>query len=103
MPAIIRHSLTSSHRYVTIFNLLILHDCLATVAPVFTYWFCFLITVRGGVFHILGTLCELYPEHMTSYADKLVDMYLRTLKGEVRGGRGEGRGGGRGGEGGGST
>ena len=54
----------------------------------FTYWFCFLITVRGGVFHILGTLCELFPEHMTPYADKLVDMYLRTLKGEVRRGGG---------------
>ena len=50
--------------------------------------------VRGGVFHILGTLCELYPEHMALYADKLVDVYIRTLKGEVRReGRGRGSGG----------
>ena len=36
----------------------------------------------------------MYPEHMTLYSDKLVDVYLRTLKGEVRRGRGgeEGRG-----------
>lgn len=40
-------------------------------------------TVRGGVFHLLGTLCELYPEHMTEYSRKLVGIYLKTLKDEM--------------------
>ena len=39
--------------------------------------------VRGGVFHLLGTLCELYPEHMAAYSMKLPDIYLKTLKDEV--------------------
>lgn len=32
---------------------------------------------------ILGLLAEIYPEHMTQYANKLMDIYLRALKAEV--------------------
>ena len=39
--------------------------------------------VRSGVFQLLGTLCELYPAHMIKHADRLVDIYTKTLKQEV--------------------
>ena len=45
--------------------------------------FVYMYVVRGGVFHLLGTLCELYPEHMAAYSMKLADIYLKTLKDEV--------------------
>ena len=42
-----------------------------------------LSTVRGGIFQLLGTLCEVYPEHMVTYSERLVGIYMRTLKAEV--------------------
>ena len=40
-------------------------------------------TVRGGIFRVLGKLCEVYPECMVPMSDRLVDMYVRTLKTEM--------------------
>ena len=39
--------------------------------------------VRGGIFRVLGKLCEVYPECMVSMSDRLVDMYVKTLKAEM--------------------
>jgi len=44
-----------------------------------------LSAVRGGIFQLLGTLCEVYPEHMATYSERLVGIYMRTLKAEVCG------------------
>ena len=45
---------------------------------------CILMTaVRGGIFRVLGKLCEVYPECMVSMSDRLVDMYIKTLKTEM--------------------
>ena len=41
------------------------------------------ITVKESIYVILGLLAEIYPEHMTQYAGKLADIYLRALKAEV--------------------
>ena len=37
------------------------------------------------MFQLLGTLCELYPECMNRYAERLVDIFTRTLKAEMTG------------------
>ncbi len=39
--------------------------------------------MKGGIFHLLGRLCDLYPEVMTRYSDRLIDIYMRTLKSEM--------------------
>ena len=39
--------------------------------------------VRGGIFQVLGTLSEVYPEVMVSMSDRLVDIYMKTLKTEM--------------------
>lgn len=44
---------------------------------------CVLI-VRCGVFHLLGVLCQQFPEHMIDNADRLVKIYTSNLKAEVR-------------------
>ena len=40
-------------------------------------------TVRGGIFQLLGTLCELYPEFMTCHSERIIDIFMRTLKSEM--------------------
>ena len=60
----------------------------ATVAlEMLTHFMCVFIfhpvTVKESIYVILGLLAEIYPEHMTQYASKLVDIYLRALKAEV--------------------
>lgn len=39
--------------------------------------------VRGAIFHLLGRLCELYPEVMMGHSEKLVGIFMRTLKSEM--------------------
>ena len=39
------------------------------------------------MFELLGTISELYPEDMEKYAVRLAEVILRTLKGEMKGGR----------------
>ena len=41
--------------------------------------------VRGGIYQLLGTLCEVYPELMVAHSDRLVDIYVRTLRAEMMG------------------
>ena len=40
--------------------------------------------VRCGIYHLLGVLCEQFPEHMVSYSQRLVEIYIGTLKSEVQ-------------------
>ncbi|XP_061175418.1 DNA-dependent protein kinase catalytic subunit-like [Saccostrea echinata] len=40
-------------------------------------------SVKESIYVILGLLAEIYPEHMTEYAGKLTDIYLRALKAEM--------------------
>ena len=39
--------------------------------------------MRGGIFQVLGTLSEVYPECMVSMSERLVDIYMKTLKTEM--------------------
>lgn len=39
--------------------------------------------MRGGIFEVLGTLSEMYPECMVPMSDRLVDIYMKTLKSEM--------------------
>ncbi len=41
--------------------------------------------VRGGIYQLLGTLCEVYPELMVGHSGRLVDVYVRTLRSEMLG------------------
>ena len=47
------------------------------------YVSCDVSAVRAGIFQLLGSLCEVYPEHMITYSERLVDIYMRTLRTEV--------------------
>ena len=39
--------------------------------------------VRAAIFHLLGLFCELYPEYMVALSDRLIGIFMRTLKSEV--------------------
>ena len=39
--------------------------------------------VRGSIFEVLGTLSEVYPECMVPMSNRLVDIYMKTLKSEM--------------------
>ena len=55
----------------------ILYLCIG-IQPVMTSYL-----VRGGIFQLLGTLCEVYPEFMTCHSERLIDIFMRTLKSEM--------------------
>ncbi len=38
------------------------------------------LIVRGGIFQLLGRLCELYPEIMTCHSEGLIKIMAGTLK-----------------------
>ncbi len=38
------------------------------------------LIVRGGIFQLLGRLCELYPEVMTCHSEGLIKIMAGTLK-----------------------
>jgi DNA-dependent protein kinase catalytic subunit len=40
-------------------------------------------TVRGAIYHLLGVLCELFPEHLMEKSPRLVEIYVKTLKYEM--------------------
>ncbi|CAI8051259.1 DNA-dependent protein kinase catalytic subunit [Geodia barretti] len=40
-------------------------------------------TVRAGIFHLLGLFCELYPEHSLTLSERLISIFMRTLKSEM--------------------
>ena len=42
-----------------------------------------LAVVKGGVFAIMGTFCEAFPEHMAEYSVRLISMYMKALKEQV--------------------
>ena len=46
-----------------------------------------MFAVRGNIFVLLGTLSELFPEDMDKYAARLGEVFLRTLKAEMKGSR----------------
>ena len=39
--------------------------------------------VKGSIFRVLGKLCEVYPECMVPMSERLVDMYVKTLRTEM--------------------
>ena len=41
--------------------------------------------MRGGIYQLLGTLCEVYPELMVGHSGRLVEVYVRTLRSEMLG------------------
>ena len=43
----------------------------------------FLFSVKGNILHLLGVLAEVYPEEMLVYSDRLINLYVSTLKTEV--------------------
>jgi len=36
--------------------------------------------VKQRIYHLLGVIAEVYPELMINYSDRLLDMYVRTIK-----------------------
>ena len=40
--------------------------------------------VRSGIYHLLGVLCEQFPEHLVKIAPRLIDIYMTNLKTEVK-------------------
>ena len=40
-------------------------------------------SVRAGIFRLLGLFCELYPEHSLTLSERLISIFMRTLKSEV--------------------
>ena len=43
----------------------------------------FLLSVKCWLYTLLGTLAEVFPEHMISQSDRLVSIYVSVLKSEV--------------------
>ena len=43
-----------------------------------------IIPVRASIFHLLGLFCELYPEHTVALSERLIGIFIRTLRAEVR-------------------
>ncbi len=43
----------------------------------------FLFSVKYGIYSLLGTLAEFFPEFMVTRADRLVQIYVGVLKAEV--------------------
>ena len=41
-------------------------------------------SVRSGIYHLLGVLCEQFPEHLVKIAPRLIDIYMTNLKTEVK-------------------
>jgi len=41
------------------------------------------IQVRGNIYVLLGVIAEVFPEYMMPYSERLVSVYLGTLKTEV--------------------
>ena len=39
-----------------------------------------MFTVKQRIYHLLGVIAEVYPELMINYSDRLVDLYVRTIK-----------------------
>ncbi|XP_019852740.1 PREDICTED: DNA-dependent protein kinase catalytic subunit [Amphimedon queenslandica] len=40
-------------------------------------------TIRGGIYHLLGVLCEWFPEHLVKISSRLIDIYMSNLKSEM--------------------
>ena len=43
----------------------------------------FHFAVKQKIYHLLGVIAEMYPELMINYSDRLVDMYVRTIKNQM--------------------
>lgn len=43
----------------------------------------FVISVKQQILRLLGVFAQVYPEEMVNYSERLVDVYVRTLKSEV--------------------
>ena len=39
--------------------------------------------MRSNLYHLLGVLAAIYPEHMIKYSNKLLEVYVGSLKSEV--------------------
>ena len=42
------------------------------------------IVVKQIIYNLLGVLAEIYPEKMVNYSERLIDLFMRTLKQEVQ-------------------
>ena len=42
-----------------------------------------IIVVKQIIYNLLGVLSEIYPEKMINYSERLIDLFMRTLKQEV--------------------
>lgn len=42
-----------------------------------------LVAVKAQIYHLLGVFAEVYPELMINYSEKLLDLYIRTLREQV--------------------
>ena len=40
-------------------------------------------TVKHAIYHLLGVCAEMYPEQMAGYSERLLELYMKTLKSEV--------------------
>ena len=43
-----------------------------------------MFSVKAEIYHLLGVFAETYPAVMVTYSDRLLTVYIRTLKAEVR-------------------
>lgn len=41
------------------------------------------LTVKQGIYILLGVIAEVYPEYMVTYADRLTGLYVNAIKMEV--------------------
>lgn len=45
-----------------------------------SFW---LAVVKGAVYQLLGSFCEVFPEHMAEYSSRIISMYIKALKEQV--------------------
>ena len=60
----------------------LLHFCKMRFHKFFLLNFC--LTVKQGIFSLLGVIAEVYPVQMSAYADRLLNVYISTLNQQVR-------------------
>jgi len=47
------------------------------------FYICMLFAVRSNLYHLLGIFAAVFPEHMVKYSNKLLEVYVGSLKAEV--------------------